>query len=176
MDDTALSKRLAFVLRHRPSSVEVTLDAAGWVPVETLLHALRSRGVPLTRARLERLVATSDKQRFALEDDRIRAQQGHSVPVDLGLPDVTPPALLFHGTPERTLRAVLAEGLHRAGRHAVHLSPDADTARAVGGRRGPAVVLAVDSAAMHADGHPFQHTANDVWLTAQVPPEHLRRL
>jgi putative RNA 2'-phosphotransferase len=176
VDDTALSKRLAFVLRHRPSSVGLTLDEAGWVPVGTLLDALHDHGVPVTRERLEHLVGSSDKQRFALEDDRIRAQQGHSVPVDLGLPDVAPPARLFHGTPERTLGPVLAEGLHRAGRHAVHLSPDARTAHAVGSRRGRAVVLVVDAAAMHAGGHAFQHTANDVWLTAHVPPEHLRRL
>ena len=115
------------------------------------------------------------KQRFALDSggDRIRAQQGHSVPVDLQLEQAEPPPVLYHGTPRRNVPSILAEGLHRAGRHHVHLSADVATARRVGGRRGDAAVLAVDTAAV---GNAFYRSGNGVWLTAAVPPLALRVL
>ena len=168
-----MSKRLSFVLRHRPDSVGLTLDAAGWVDVDDLLAALG-----WTRARLEDVVARNDKQRFTLDPTgtRIRASQGHSVRVDLGYAPEQPPAELFHGTVERFLPAILAEGLRPGSRHAVHLSPDVPTARRVGARRGRPVVLRVDAAAMAADGAAFARSANGVWLVATVPPRYLARL
>jgi putative RNA 2'-phosphotransferase len=178
LDDVRLSKRLSFVLRHRPDSIGVALDEAGWVDVAMLLAALAEHGEPVSRERLAAVVASSDKQRFSLDPakDRIRANQGHSVPVQLGLPATEPPAVLFHGTPERNLPSILVEGLHRSGRHAVHLSGDRVTAERVGGRRGRAVVLEVDAGRMHADGHRFQRSENGVWLTDHVPPAYLRRI
>ena len=148
----------------------LTLDEAGWADVEELLAALH-----LTRAELEHVVATNDKQRFAFDDTgrRIRASQGHSRPVDLGYAAREPPEALFHGTVERLLPAILAEGLRPGRRHAVHLSPDVATARAVGGRRGRPVVLRVDAAAMHAAGHAFTRSANGVWLVDAVPERYL---
>src|SRR4051812_14118823 len=126
--------------------------------------------MPLTRAQLDAVVAGNDKQRFAVDPSgtRIRASQGHSVAVALGYRPETPPDVLFHGTVERFLPAILAEGLRPGGRHAVHLSPDPATARTVGGRRGRPVVLRVDAAAMAADGISFPRSANGVWLTDVV--------
>ncbi|NEK60011.1 RNA 2'-phosphotransferase [Geodermatophilus sabuli] len=169
-DVVRLSKRMAYLLRHAPASAGLTLDAAGWVDVDDLLLAL---GV--SRAELDHVVATNDQRRFAVDGTgtRIRASQGHSVAVDLGYPPEAPPAELFHGTVERFLPAILAEGLRPGRRHAVHLSADVDTARRVGARRGRPVVLRVDAAAMAAAGVPFARSANGVWLVGAVPPEHL---
>ena len=170
-----VSRRLSSVLRHRPDSIGLALDAAGWVDVADLLAALAAHGAPLTRAQLEAEVASDAKQRFALDPTgtRIRASQGHSVAVDLGYAPQVPPPVLFHGTPARTAPAVLREGLRPMGRHAVHLSADEATARAVGARRGPAVVLRVDAAALAAEGAVLTRSANGVWLVDAVPPRHL---
>ncbi len=171
MDVVRRSKRLSYVLRHAPGSVGLTLDAAGWVGVDALLAALG-----WTRAELERVVATNDKRRFALDESgtRIRASQGHSVAVDLGYAAQTPPQVLFHGTAERNLPVILAEGLRPGRRHAVHLSPDDVTARRVGARHGRPVVLRVDAEGMARDGAVFTRSANGVWLVDAVPPRYLR--
>jgi putative RNA 2'-phosphotransferase len=175
MDKVRASKLLSYVLRHEPARIGITLDEHGWVPVRDLLDGMRRNGHRLTRAELLEIVATSDKQRFALDADRdrIRANQGHSVDVDLRLAPTAPPALLFHGTPEHNVEAILAAGLRKGDRHAVHLSPDRATARRVGSRRGRAVVFEVDAAAMHRDGLEFFVSANGVWLTDRVPPQYL---
>src|SRR3954469_17397698 len=175
MDVVRVSKRLSFVLRHRPDSIGLSLDPAGWVDVDELLAALARSGLPLPRADPETVVAGNDKQRFAFDESgtRIRASQGHSVPVVLGYRTATPPDVLFHGTVQRFLPAILAEGLRPGNRHAVHLSPDVETAMAVGGRRCRPVVLRVDAAAMASDGHLFTVSANGVWLTGAVPARYL---
>ncbi|MFJ5886298.1 RNA 2'-phosphotransferase [Kitasatospora cineracea] len=172
------SKLLSRVLRHDPGAVGVTLDAAGWVEVDALLAALARHRRPLSRAELDHVVAGNDKRRFAYSADgrSIRASQGHTVEVDLGLPAATPPDVLYHGTAERALRYILAEGLRPMQRQDVHLSADTGTAVKVGSRHGRPVVLAVDAAAMARAGHEFRVSANGVWLTAAVPVEHLRRL
>ncbi len=174
-DVVRVSKRLSYVLRHRPDSVGLTLDEAGWADVEDLLAALAAHGSPLTREELDRVVAGNDKRRFAFDDSgrRIRASQGHSVPVALGYAAEPPPAVLFHGTPVRTLPAVLTQGLRPGRRHAVHLSPDEATARTVGERRGRAAVLRVDAAGLAATGVAFTRSANGVWLVDAVPPAFL---
>ncbi|GAA2478493.1 RNA 2'-phosphotransferase [Streptomyces thermolineatus] len=173
-----ISKFLALVLRHDPAAAGVVLDREGWVEVDVLIRACSAAGRPFTRAELEHVVATSDKKRFALSADgrRIRASQGHSVDIDLGLPAVEPPAVLYHGTASRTLPQVLREGLRPMSRQDVHLSADAATARRVGARHGRPVVLAVDAAAAARAGHAFRVSANGVWLTDRVPPEFLRVL
>jgi putative RNA 2'-phosphotransferase len=175
VDVVRTSKRLSFVLRHHPDSIGITLDDAGWVDVDDLLAALARHGPPVTRAELEHVVATNDKRRFALDETgtRIRASQGHSVAVELGYCPETPPAALFHGTVEPSIPAILREGLLPGRRHAVHLSPDIETALVVGGRRGRPLVLRVDAAAMAADGHAFTRSTNGVWLTGSVPPSYL---
>jgi len=169
-----LSKRMSKLLRHDPGRAGLTLDAGGWVAVDTFLAALR-----ISRTDLDIVVAESDKQRFVVGAgpdgvERIRANQGHSVPVDLGLARVDPPDLLYHGTGTAVLDSIRATGLHRGGRHHVHLSADPQTAHRVGARRpGKVVVIAVDAAAMSRDGHPFYRSANGVWLTDSVPPGYL---
>ena len=168
-----ISKRLSRHLRHAPHEIGLRLDPAGWVPVDELLAALAAHGSPVTRAQLDRVVAGNDKQRFVVDGDRIRAQQGHSVPVDLGLAAVEPPPVLFHGTARSSLAAIRREGLRPMRRHDVHLSATEETARRVGARHGRPAVLRVDAAAMHAAGYEFRVSGNGVWLTAAVPPCHL---
>ncbi|PJJ03247.1 putative RNA 2'-phosphotransferase [Streptomyces sp. 2333.5] len=169
-----LSKYLAKHLRHAPERIGITLDAQGWVPVDALMMAAAQHGFRFSRAELEQVVAGNDKQRYAIEGDRIRANQGHSVRVELDLAPAVPPDRLFHGTVGRRLAAIRAEGLRPMSRHAVHLSPDRETATRVGARRGRPVVLTVDAAAMHRAGHVFQVSANGVWLTDRVPAAYLR--
>ncbi|MFC8721983.1 RNA 2'-phosphotransferase [Kitasatospora sp. NPDC057198] len=172
------SKTLSRILRHDPGSVGISLDAAGWVGVNVLLAALARHGRPLSRAELDHVVATNNKRRFAYSEDgrSIRASQGHTVEVDLGLPASTPPDVLYHGTAERALQYILVEGLRPMNRQDVHLSADTGTAVGVGSRHGRPVVLEVDAAAMSRAGHEFRVSANGVWLTDAVPVEHLRRL
>ncbi|CAL9503732.1 putative RNA 2'-phosphotransferase [Streptomyces sp. enrichment culture] len=176
MDETRtvkVSKYLSKHLRHQPERIGLTLDEAGWVEIDTLIAAATAHGFRFTREELDHVVAANDKRRFAVEGTRIRASQGHSVEVDLGLPPATPPARLHHGTIARHLDAIRAEGLRPMNRHAVHLSPDRETATRVGARRGRPVVLTVDAEAMHRDGHVFHVSANGVWLTPSVPPRYL---
>jgi putative RNA 2'-phosphotransferase len=166
------SKFLSLVLRHQPQTVGIALDAAGWVDVEILLAALARHGQPMTRAELDEVVATSDKQRFALSPDgaRIRANQGHSVEVELGYEPAEPPELLYHGTVAEALPGIRVDGLVPMSRHAVHLSADVETASRVGGRRGAPVVLEIRAGEMHRAGHAFSRSANGVWLVDRVPP------
>ncbi|MEV4142056.1 RNA 2'-phosphotransferase [Amycolatopsis sp. NPDC049691] len=168
-----LSKRLARHLRHDPAAIGLTLSPDGWAPVEQLVRALK-----ITREQLDEVVETNNKRRFAFDETgtRIRASQGHSVAVDLGLADAVPPDVLYHGTVTKFLDAILREGLRPMNRHAVHLSATIDTARTVGARRGKPVILRVDAAGMAAAGHAFQVSANGVWLTAAVPPVYLYRV
>ncbi|MGC4808264.1 RNA 2'-phosphotransferase [Micromonospora sp. DT233] len=169
-----LSKRMSLALRHEPHRLGLTPDRAGWVAVDDLLAALR-----VGRDALDEVVAECDKQRFAVERgpdgaDRIRANQGHSIPVELELPAEVPPERLYHGTGAAALDSIVATGLHRGGRHHVHLSADVETARRVGARRGgPTVIFTVAAAAMARDGHLFHRSANGVWLTEAVPARYL---
>ncbi|MFF0789861.1 RNA 2'-phosphotransferase [Streptomyces spiralis] len=169
-----VSKYLSKHLRHQPGRIGLTLDESGWVGIDVLIAAAAAHGFPFTREELDQVVATNDKQRFAIEGGRIRASHGHSIDVDLGLPPATPPPYLYHGTVARNLEAIRTEGLRPMNRHDVHLSPDRETATRVGARRGRPVVLAVDASAMHRDGHVFHVSANGVWLTKAVPPRYLR--
>jgi putative RNA 2'-phosphotransferase len=174
--DVQTGKLLSLVLRHQPETVGITLDAAGWAGVDELLAACARHGTTITRDQLDALVANSDKQRFAFNEDRtrIRANQGHSVEVELGHAPATPPDVLFHGTPARFVDAIRREGLKKMQRHHVHLSPTRETAEKVGQRRGQEVVLRIDAARMHADGVTFYRTPNDVWLVDAVPAEYIR--
>ena len=168
MNDEQLSKRLAYLLRHAPEKAGVTLEPGGWAPLEPLLAHLR-----VSRARVEKVVAADRKGRYALRGDRIRANQGHSVPVELHLTLTRPPQTLYHGTHAGALAAIRREGLKPMGRHHVHLSADTATAQQVGARRGQAVVLVVAAGAMREAGYDFYRSDNGVWLTDEVPPEFL---
>ncbi|PWU12390.1 MAG: RNA 2'-phosphotransferase [Verrucomicrobia bacterium] len=169
------SKFLSLILRHEPQRVGIRLEEAGWIPVGELLEAVNRHGAPLTLEELKYVVATNDKKRFAFSEDgtRIRASQGHSVEVDLQYEAQPPPELLYHGTPERFVASIRANGLNKGQRHHVHLSPDPETATKVGQRRGRPVVLTIRAGDMHRQGHVFYRSANGVWLVDYVPPQFI---
>lgn len=172
----AVSKFLSLYLRYEPEGLGLPLEPGGWVPIDALLAGAQKKGFLISREELGRVVAESDKQRFAIDESslRIRANQGHSVEVDLQLSPAEPPAELFHGTGSTSVDAILATGLERRARHHVHLSPDTETATKVGQRHGTPVVLVIDAAKMRADGHTFFRSANGVWLVDEVPPRYFR--
>ncbi len=169
------SKFLSLVLRHRPEAIGLELDEAGWAPVAELIRLAGEHGRELSESLIREVVETNDKRRFSLSEDgqRIRARQGHSVRVDLGLEPVAPPDVLFHGTAKRFLDSILRHGLIKGKRHHVHLSSAEATARAVGQRHGSPVVLRVRAGRMQRDGHAFFVSENGVWLTDHVPVEYL---
>ena len=171
----ALSKRLSYVLRHRPDSIGIALEENGWVQIRALLSALAKSGASMTPAALEEIVANNDKKRFEVDvaGERIRARQGHSVEVDLGYEAAEPPDVLYHGTAERNIASIRANGIHKAKRHHVHMSVDRELMTAVGARHGKPVVVTVDAAAMQRAGHEFYVTENKVWLIEEVPAEYL---
>ncbi|MFI8101586.1 RNA 2'-phosphotransferase [Streptomyces sp. NPDC086023] len=169
-----VSKYVSKHLRHQPERIGLVLDTQGWVEIDDLLAAAAAHGFAFSRAELDHVVATNDKRRFAVEGSRIRANQGHTVTVDLGLPEAEPPAYLYHGTVPAVITAIRAEGLRPMRRHHVHLSADRETATRVGARRGRPVVLSVDAAAMRGAGHVFRISENGVWLVDAVPPEFIR--
>jgi putative RNA 2'-phosphotransferase len=176
-DHVKISKTLSYWLRHRPDAAGLALDPAGWTDVDCVLAALAREGLPHDIDTLLAVVEDNDKQRFALSPDlsRIRAQQGHSVDVALALEPRAPPATLYHGTVERFAPAILAEGLRKMKRQHVHLSADIETARKVGARRGAPLILAVDAAAMAAEGAHFFLSGNGVWLTEHAPARFITR-
>jgi len=170
------SKLLSLILRHRPDDFGVVLDGEGWTEIEELLGALARNGTDVSENELLRVVRDNDKQRFAVSPDgrRIRAQQGHSVAVELGYAETEPPPVLFHGTVARSLPSIRREGLTAQGRHHVHLSETVKAAERVGQRRGVPIVLEVRSGAMAASGLCFYVTPNGVWLTDRVDPCFIR--
>jgi putative RNA 2'-phosphotransferase len=173
-----VSKFLAKHLRHAPADLGLTLQPGGWTLVDDLLAASARAGFPIAYDELIECVETNDKQRFSFDGtgDLIRANQGHSVEVDLQLEQKVPPDVLYHGTVERFLASIMAEGLKKGKRHHVHLSADIDTARKVGARRGKPVILQVAARKMHEQGIIFFISANGVWLTDSVPAAFLVRL
>ena len=163
---------MSLVLRHKPEHLDLTLDENGWVKVDLLLAAMQRQGLDVDRDLLEEVVRDNDKQRFAFNEDRtqIRANQGHSIEVDVELEQKTPPSVLLHGTVEKFLDAIRESGLEKMNRQHVHLSGDLETANKVGSRRGKPVILQIDAAKMEKNGHVFYLSANGVWLTDHVPP------
>lgn len=169
-----ITKYVSYVLRHGPDTVGVTMDGNGWVDVDELIE--RSDGHHrLSRPLIDQLVATDEKQRFALSDDgrRIRARHGHSVEVDLGLKPRRPPANLYHGTGVFNVQPILERGLLPLGRVHVHLSDDRQAAATVAGPLESPMVLTIDAAAMAADGHQFLLSENGIWLSGPIPPKYL---
>ena len=172
---TKISKFLSLVLRHNPDAIGLSLDYAGWADITELIEKARKTGLRLTPTLIQQIVATSDKNRFAISPDgcSIRANQGHSLPVELGLQETEPPYILYHGTSRRNLAAISQEGIKRRNRNYVHLSTDKDTALKVGVRHGQPVVLMVQAGKMFNNGIRFFRSENGVWLTEQVPPEYI---
>ncbi|XWN31410.1 MAG: RNA 2'-phosphotransferase [Devosia sp.] len=169
------SKFLSLVLRHDPGKVGLSLGPGGWVRVDDLLQGANKNGHPMSLETFLAVVEGSDKKRFTLSEDgaMVRAAQGHSVPVDLGLAALAPPDVLFHGTAKANIDAIMKEGLLSGRRQQVHLSLDRETATKVGQRHGKPVVLTVAAGQMHEAGRAFFRADNGVWLTDTVPPQYL---
>lgn len=172
-----ISKFMSLVLRHKPETIGLTLDENGWADTTELITKLNGTGYFVINADvLQHVVNTNAKQRFAFNADktRIRANQGHSISIDLDIEPTAPPNILYHGTGENAVEAILPNGLQKRERQHVHLSTDVQTAIAVGSRHGKPVVLQVDAAAMHSNGFVFYLSDNGVWLTDHVPALYLK--
>ncbi|MCX4028978.1 RNA 2'-phosphotransferase [Endozoicomonas sp. SM1973] len=173
--DIHCSKWLSYVLRHRPDEVGISIDPHGWVDVSGLLEAAQQKKIPLDKEKLLFIVKTNDKQRFSLSEcgKKIRANRGHSIPVELSLPALTPPDVLYHGTATRFLKAIRREGVKSMRRQHVHLSEDTASAHEVGTRHGVPRILAVDAKSMAAAGYKFYQAIDSIWLTDQVPAKYI---
>ena len=172
-----LSRTLSLVLRHDPGVIGLKLDEHGWARIDELLDCLNRKGKRIDLGLLEKIVVESDKQRFRISDDgkMIRANQGHSISIELDLEEEEPPEWLYHGTASRFMDAIEREGLQKQSRHHVHLSPDQEIARKVGARHGKPVVLEVAAQLMAKHGYRFFLSENGVWLTDAVPPDYLNQ-
>lgn len=171
---TKTSRYISLLLRHRPDIAGITLDECGWAKVTELIQGV-NRTQPLTMEVLEQIVETDEKQRYSFNENKtlIRANQGHSIPVDVQLERKQPPAKLWYGTGEKYVESINQKGLLSKTRLYVHLSADYDTAISVGRRHGKPVVYEVDTEAMHRDGYEFYLSVNNVWLTKYVPTTYL---
>ncbi len=174
MSDQEISKFIALILRHKPDAIGITLDEHGWADVQELIAGV-SKTHPFSMAKLEDIVRTDNKQRYSFNDDHtlIRANQGHSIPVDVELKKTEPPAILYHGTGEKYVPSILEEGLVPKSRLYVHLSADTTTAMNVGKRHGKPVIFKIDTQTMAKDGFDFFLSVNGVWLTKCVPAQFL---
>ena len=171
-----ISKYLSRHLRHAPERIGIQLAPGGWVPVSELLAACQKNNFLVQLAELKQVVAQNDKQRFSFDETGIliRANQGHSVEVDLQLEPAIPPDILYHGTGSIAVESILSQGIRKMSRHHVHLSANIQTARQVGGRHGIPAVFIVDAAAMQRDDYTFYCSENKVWLVDFVPPDYLK--
>ena len=179
MELTKISRYLSLILRHHPEAAGISLDAHGWADVDELIAGIQKGKYPdFSREILDEIVRTDNKQRYSYDDSRqrIRANQGHSIPVDVELKQAIPPEILWHGTGEKYTESIDRTGLISKSRLYVHLSADTQTAVAVGKRHGRPVIYQVDSGRMSRDGYRFFLSENGVWLTKAVPPEYLRKL
>ena len=179
MELTELSRYMCLILRHHPEVIGITLDEHGWADVEELIAGIaEKKNKNFNREMLEEIVRTDDKQRYAFSEDRtkIRANQGHSIPVDVELEKKEPPEILYHGTGEKYVESIDATGLISKNRLYVHLSGDVETAENVGKRHGAPVIYRVHSGRMYRDGYEFFLSRNGVWLTKRVPVEYLEKV
>lgn len=174
---TETSKYISLILRHKPEVIGITLDEHGWADVKELIEGI-NRTRPMNMALLEEIVRTDEKQRYSFNEDRtlIRANQGHSVPVDVELPVMAPPEFLWHGTGEKYTSSIEEIGLIPKSRLYVHLSKDIETAKTVGQRHGRPVIYRVLSGKMDQDGYVFYRSVNGVWLTKEVPVAYLEKI
>lgn len=177
MNLKSTSKYLSLILRHKPEAIGITLDEHGWANVDELIAGM-AKTHACNRDILEEIVRTDDKQRYSFNEDKtlIRANQGHSIPVDVELEEVVPPEELWHGTGEKYVKSIDGQGLIPKGRLYVHLSKDKDTAVKVGGRHGKPVLYIVKAGDMSRDGFPFYLSKNGVWLTKKVPVKYLKKV
>jgi putative RNA 2'-phosphotransferase len=170
-----ISKLLSLVLRHQPEAIGISLNENGWADVPELIKKINATGNTIDFALLQTVVDTNDKKRFIFNEDKtmIRANQGHSIEVELDLKEVAPPDFLYHGTVLKFLEAIKKDGLKKMSRQHVHLSKEAQTATIVASRRGAPVILTVNAMVMHTEGFKFYLSENGVWLTNEVPAKYI---
>lgn len=176
---TQISKFISLILRHKPETIGITLDEHGWADAQELIDGINHSGrYHLNMEMLEEIVRMDDKQRYSFNEAHtlIRANQGHSIPVDVELEEKEPPKLLYHGTGEKYVDFIDQQGLVPKSRLYVHLSADPETARKVGSRHGRPVIYLIDCRRMIEDGYKFYLSKNNVWLTKSVPPDYLKRM
>jgi len=173
---TQTSKYISLILRHKPEAIGITLDEHGWADVRELIAGINQTH-PLTMELLEEIVRTDEKQRYSFNEDKtlIRANQGHSIPVDVELPEMRPPAVLYHGTGKKYAASIDRMGLIPKSRLYVHLSLDREAALKVGRRHGVPAVYIIQAEAMYQNGYLFYRSVNGVWLTKKVPAEYLKK-
>ena len=177
MTEKDTSKFISLILRHKPEAIGITLDEHGWANVEELLVGMNRAGTDIDVELLQKIVAEDEKRRYSFNEDMtlIRANQGHSIPVDVELEEVAPPDILYHGTGEKYVDSIDAQGLIPKSRLYVHLSGDKDAAVKVGQRHGKPVVYVVESGKMYKDGFKFFRSVNGVWLTKEVPVRYIQK-
>lgn len=173
---TTLSKFMSKMLRHTPEEIGLILEPGGWVLVDDLIAGASKVGVNLDWEMIEDIVDTCDKQRFSIDGDKIRANQGHSIDVDMQFRLALPNGPLYHGTVEKFVLLIMKDGLRKMNRQYVHLSTDVETAKKVGSRRGKPVVLKIDACQMFLDGICFNMSTNGVWLVSSVDPKYIKVL
>jgi len=170
-----ISKIISLVLRHKPEEIGLVLDENGWAKVDELIIKMNKKAIVVDRETLNAVVKTNDKNRFTFNDDgtMIRANQGHSINIELNLPEAIPPDILYHGTTAKNLDSIFKDGLKKQGRQYVHLSANAETAKAVGSRHDKPVILIITAKTMYNAGLKFYLSKNNIWLTDAVPPEFI---
>ena len=168
-----ISKFLSLLLRHKPQTIGLKLDAHGWADIDEIIK--KSKNIHLNRALIDEVVAKNDKQRFSIKDNKIRANQGHSISVDLELKAITPPEMLYHGTATRFLESIMKTGLSKQKRQHVHLSKEIATAITVGKRHGEVIILEINTKTMFDNGYKFYLSENGVWLTDVVPVKYISK-
>lgn len=176
-EDMRISKFISLILRHKPEEIGLTLDEYGYVNVFDLIEGLNRKGFKVTISDLERIVAEDNKQRYSFNEDKtkIKANQGHSIAVNLELPPIEPPKVLYHGTATIFSESICKEGIKKQARQYVHLSAEEETAAKVGKRHGELVIFKVNSEQMYKDGYKFFLSENKVWLTDYVAIKYLSK-
>ncbi|WP_449388827.1 RNA 2'-phosphotransferase [Chryseobacterium lineare] len=170
-----ISKFLSLILRHKPETINLNLDENGWADVEELKEKCSNHAIHFTLEDLDEVVETNDKRRFIFNEDktRIRANQGHSIDIDLALNPQQPPEFLYHGTAQANLDSILDKGIEKRNRQHVHLSSDKETATKVGMRHGKPVILTIMTGQMFKEGILFYLSENNVWLTDFIDPKYI---
>lgn len=170
-----MGRFISFILRHHPETIGISLDEYGWANVDELLSGINNSGRTVDMELLEEIVRTDQKQRYSFNEDKtlIRANQGHSISVDVELEEMQPPQVLYHGTASRFLDAIMQEGLKPMSRLYVHLSKDIETAKVVGARHGAPIILKINTSQMQEDGMKFYLSKNGIWLTKNIPTKYI---
>ena len=170
-----MGRFISFILRHHPETIGISLDEYGWANVDELLSGINNSGRTIDMELLEEIVRTDQKQRYSFNEDKtlIRANQGHSISVDVELEEMQPPQVLYHGTASRFLDAIMQEGLKPMSRLYVHLSKDIETAKVVGARHGAPIILKINTSQMQEDGMKFYLSKNGIWLTKNIPTKYI---